>query len=389
MQINAAPQALGFLFQFERALWWLSRCPDNAIVAIETYDDVVVRLKKTDNDQYVFEQDKNTISQRNPFSNQNINLWKTLSNWLKIAYNSSIEVDESIFLLVTNTKVGNCIARDISGVKTEEIYARALVQLKEIAKAPKKNIKRYVNEVFEYSDYQIISVLKKIELIDSQTSGNRKKQKAEIQYNLKISPNLPFEHLYINLLGWLFVQTINKWVNREEACFTTEPLIELSNKLIAEYYGKPFIELAEEYLPIHDNEIIENRNKTFVQQLKKIGINDNGEIIKEITNFLRAKKLKLDYGIEGKISPPDFLKFESDLKNEWNRVSSKYTRLAKGISVEDIGFSIYIDTIAYKGKLCGIVPSMPYTSIGTYHQLANIPELGWHPDWQKIFENGK
>ena len=79
---SAKGQMYGYLYQIDRALLWLSRCPDDSIVSIETDDDIVVRLENGDSIETIYEQDKASVKKRYPFTNTNVNLWKTLSNWL-------------------------------------------------------------------------------------------------------------------------------------------------------------------------------------------------------------------------------------------------------------------------------------------------------------------
>src|SRR5690606_37451334 len=76
----------GYLYQFERALFWLS-IKEIDFVSIETEDDVVVALENSSISQ-IFEQDKHSIGDSNPFNDKNINLWKTFEIWCNIEKNN-------------------------------------------------------------------------------------------------------------------------------------------------------------------------------------------------------------------------------------------------------------------------------------------------------------
>ncbi len=74
---SAPGQMLGYLYQIDRALLWLSMCPPNSVVSIETDDDIVIDIKNGKKINQIFEQDKSSIGKRNPFSDKSKDLWKT------------------------------------------------------------------------------------------------------------------------------------------------------------------------------------------------------------------------------------------------------------------------------------------------------------------------
>ena len=63
---SAKGQMYGYLYQIDRALLWLSRCPDGSIISIETDDDVVVRLKNGESIVTIYEQDKASVKKKYP-----------------------------------------------------------------------------------------------------------------------------------------------------------------------------------------------------------------------------------------------------------------------------------------------------------------------------------
>ena len=89
---SAKGQMYGYLYQIDRTLLWLSRCPEGSIISIETDDDVVVRLRNEESIETIYEQDKASVKKRYPFSDTNVNLWKSLSNWLTLIETQQINV---------------------------------------------------------------------------------------------------------------------------------------------------------------------------------------------------------------------------------------------------------------------------------------------------------
>ncbi|SKC06472.1 hypothetical protein SAMN05660841_03964 [Sphingobacterium nematocida] len=95
----ASGTILGYLYQFERALFWLS-IKDIDFVSLETEDDVVVALENNPISK-IFEQDKHSISASNPFSDKNVNLWKTFEIWCNL---EKINQHTSFRLLYSSNK---------------------------------------------------------------------------------------------------------------------------------------------------------------------------------------------------------------------------------------------------------------------------------------------
>ena len=56
---------LGFLYQIERALLWLSASPDDAVVGIEVDEDITVRLTQGEEIHTIYEQAKHSVQPKN------------------------------------------------------------------------------------------------------------------------------------------------------------------------------------------------------------------------------------------------------------------------------------------------------------------------------------
>ena len=55
------------------------------------------------------------------------------------------------------------------------------------------------------------------------------------------------------------------------------------------------------------------------------------------------------------------------------------------VEMAELAFEIYDSTISgYISTLRGFATNS-YLTKGTFHRLADIPEIGWHPDWEKYF----
>src|SRR5688572_9674362 len=98
---HAAPgQLAGYLFQPERAVYWLARAPAGAVIGVETEDDVVVRLQSGAG---IHEQQKHSIQPDHaPFGDRSKDLWNTLNLWLEGIRDGEITLASTEFFLTTN-----------------------------------------------------------------------------------------------------------------------------------------------------------------------------------------------------------------------------------------------------------------------------------------------
>lgn len=392
---SAPGQMLGYLYQIDRALLWLSMCPPNSVVCIETDDDIVVKIKDGKEINQIFEQDKSSISKKNPFANRSKDLWKTILIWLDLIEKKNIEISYSKFFLVTNTKVSKgCIAYQISknnnSISDQKEKDKKVIEqyneLKEIAENPNKNFASEAKNFLNYSQDVVVCLLKQIELIDNDFPNyNRNEFIKTVATNLRLQ-SYPYHHIYDSLYGWLSSKIIELWLNGNIASLDENLLHAKKDELVSAYHNKPFIEKTVDLLPIKESEIKEEENKLFVVQLSKINADDN-EKLNAIRDFIRAKRERVSYAENNRVlSRMDFQNYEEDLFRYWDKTFKTNLRIFKSLGEIDCGYKIYQDTLEYRGNIKGTIPTQHYTSNGTYHILANKLGIGWHPDWEKIFD---
>ena len=161
--------AAGFIYQLERALYWLAKSPAGFVIGIETDDDVVAKGPDGERTQ---EQDKHSIQDgAKPFGDRSTDLWKTLSIWLQALVAGEVTPEHTRFLMVTNKTLPDCLAKRIANAENPDGIDACIAELEKIGKKPSDTIATYVKTVLLPSSR---SYLKK--LIDncelSDASGN-------------------------------------------------------------------------------------------------------------------------------------------------------------------------------------------------------------------------
>ena len=104
---SAPGSSAGFSFQFD-ALHYLAKSSAGSLVGIETDDDVAIR--QSDETQ-ILEQDKHSIQKdAEPFGDRSRDLWNTLSIWIEALDSGEVAAGKTLFMMVTNKPLSDCIA---------------------------------------------------------------------------------------------------------------------------------------------------------------------------------------------------------------------------------------------------------------------------------------
>ncbi len=386
---DASASIRGSLYQVERALYWLATArDDSALIGIETGDDVEV----TSNDQnglvHILEQDKYTSTNRFPFSNTSKNLWNTLRIWLRQIEVIKEKSPESRFFLVTNMKLSKQGYWVKQFKRGEKKVGDPLLSLFDIGSKnnSKSKLKPIIEEVLAFPKDNIRFLLDRIELVDGATYSDENKTQKEIKNGLGISKDIPWHRFYHELYGWLVAEIKGRWDRKELALFSREEVITRSNRLIKDYFEKPFLERARETLSLARNDIESSRQSDFVKQLQLIEYTEE-EILEAISDFFYAKHDRAITALEGgSIGERDYLDFDNRLMERWKSIFRRRTRLADNSDDCKIGLQICYETLEHRESLAGFETLQYYTTKGNYHKLSNELRIGWHPKWDELMK---
>lgn len=399
---SASGSAFGYFFQLERALYWLAISnKSNSIVGIETDDDISVRTE----DEIVWEQDKcSTKPDGYPLSDRSINLWKTLSIWIKAIREKEIEIDNIKFYLITNKARPDSLAKRLGKLEKNEREIELCISdvrrignellqhidgLRRKGMSPSSKLDYYVTSIVECDDVLLGSLIKSIYYLDSTTVDDNNK---EIASALHIPEDLPHDEIIGQLIGWLFEKIMALWQADKPAWIKRNELDEHLWQIRCAYLTKVFKETAtEDLLPVSDEDRKANLGKLFVRQLRLLnyeGIDDMDDIIvKAVGDYLHCHSERTKYALEGWVTRAQFNEFDKNLEIRWKKIfGSKKTQIGKERwnCEEAIGSQIYFDTTNYREELAGQKTIGYYLTEGTYHMLSDDRRVGWHPRFKTL-----
>ncbi|NOU63217.1 hypothetical protein GC096_04040 [Paenibacillus sp. LMG 31461] len=383
----------GFLFQPERALYWLAKSKDGALIGIETEDDIVI--KSMNDEILVREQDKHSISDSIPFGDRSVDLWKTLSIWCKAI--TANEVDPSIveFHLVTNKIVLDGLAKKLANSKNEDDSKESAIALLDIAVQLPESMVQFVVEIINMEESLLYKMIQNIVLTDGSANSFGESLMSEVRSLLLVPTDVPFDEVYNMLLGWIHSCALNNWRNKKPAWLKREAFIIYYHRLLERYKIKPFIETAKRMIPVSEDERNRVMSDTFVKQLYLLSIEEKDTLLMEaIDDYLCCLAEKTRFSVEGNLTKQDFDDFDERITERWklihstNRQSFKIKK-RKSDDVqslgEEVGLQILSVTLDHREVLAGQPTEQFYLTRGSYHHLSSELKVGWHPDFKEIF----
>ncbi|MFD2866901.1 ABC-three component system protein [Mucilaginibacter antarcticus] len=388
---SADGSILGFLYQIERALMWLSTSSSETEVGVEVDDDITVKLIEGQDITNIYEQAKHSQTTKVPFSNSSVDLWKTLSIWVEAIQSGRLKVENAIFSLLTNKKMPqDRLAITLSNAKAKDkvVMATVLTDLKTRASKLPKSMEDFATIILNCPDAVLEKIIDKITVLDNTFTHNSTELKKKLKDNLSASEDLPFNYIYRSLFGFVSETLIDKWRNREPGWISVKAFNQQYSQLVADFKKKSFYEQTVDSLPIDLQDVENNKGKVYVEQLHKIGC-DEEEVIEAIHDFIRAASERSRLAEDGEISKQKFELYYDDLLNYWKSISKPKFRFAQKGAFAQVGYEVYYTCIAYKGKINNYEPEQGYTHKGTYHYLSDQIKLGWHPEWESIKKKKK
>lgn len=382
---------LGFFYQIEQVILWLSKLDSEAVVGIEVDDDIVVQLEEGNEIKKIYEQAKHSLKKLPPFSDKSEDLWKTLSIWVSNVINGVVDPDKAIFSPLSNKIIPKSrliyLLHEASFQQADKM-SEAYKRLIETAQKLRKGLKTFGEIILGCPEETLKRVINSIQIIEPTYEHSQSNYKRVLMNNLSMADELPFDEIINHLFGFVALQLIDNWRNRKESWIPVKAFNTQYNEQIAAYHRKPFIERTEDSLPVSKAEIERNRGKVYVEQLRAIDFPEN-ELLEAMHDYFRATTERNRFAKDYEISREKFEQYYKDLQLKWQAISRPRFRNANVKTNKKTGYEVFYETIQYRGKLSNYEPEQGYTYKGAYHHLANELEIGWHPGWEKMFKSNR
>jgi hypothetical protein len=387
MRHSAAGANAGFSYQFERALFWLAQSPAGAAVGIETADDVAVR---EDTGSLLLEQDKHSIRDgAEPFGDRSKDLWNTLTIWIEAVESGQVTLETTAFLMVTNKILPDCIAKQIAAAKMPGDADRCIRALEAAAKEPPQVIAPLVKRVLRpASSGTLQSLILQIGLADGTeaTAGAELRRTTLSHLQLPESCASHADSIANELHGWLHNTAMEFWRNKQPAWIQRDHFVNQLHAIIERRKRQLNRERAEHLIPVTPDTVGQEKGRPFVKQIHLVS-DDDAIVDTSIREFIRCNIEKIRLSKEGNITDDDWKAFEGTLLSRWDKIRQRVVRTKAGAPEVDVGFEIFTETTEeHREKLAGSDTEQVYLTSGTYHRLADLLRVGWHPRYETLMQ---
>nr|WP_288810467.1 ABC-three component system protein [uncultured Sphingobacterium sp.] len=382
----ASGTVLGYLYQFERALFWLS-IKEIDFVSIETEDDVVASLAASPISQ-IFEQDKHSIGDSNPFSDKNVNLWKTFEIWcnieknnrhtkFRLMYSSNKKYDTKHFIY-------KLAKRNVDKNYSVEEIDKLFKEFNKIGTSLEGEAKNhYDNIVRDYDEKSIKRMLSLVMINSDGLYNDNQDFKEHVLTNLRVSESFVKNELYQHLLGWLVDETCTRWKQKDLGIIYSSDILTVKDQYIAKFNNKPFIEQAANLLPLREI-TSDDHEENFVKQLNLIEASEEQKI-NAILDFQRANLERDRWAKSGTIPFRSHIDaFDEDLRGHWDMISELENIQNQHLEGKQRGKIIYLRCQNNSDfKIANYKVEQKYTVKGSFQILSNQLQIGWHPNWKE------
>jgi len=376
----------GFSFQFERALHYLAKSSAGSLVGVETDDDVAVRAPDATR---ILEQDKHSIQKdAAPFGDRSKDLWNTLAIWIEALDSGEVVAGKTLFMMVTNKTLPDCIAQKFARARSsEDEIDEFITALEAAAKSPPDGIKALVTRVLRpESRSNLRNLIPRCRLADASVGAAAQELRANTIACLQLPAwcSKSADSIADELLGWMHKIALANWQAKKPAWIERDHFVNQLHAILDLRKRHISRERAEHLIPVGDEKVGEKRGSLFVKQLHLI-TDDDSAVDTSIREFIRCNIEKARLSAEGNITDDDWLAFESTLLARWQKIRSRVIRTRPGTPEKDVGYEIFTDTTdAHCEKLAGSDTEQVYLTSGTYHRLAEMIHVGWHPRFEEL-----
>lgn len=408
MSDSAVGSISGYLFQFERALFLLINLEEKGqSISIEKIDDIAAHSE--DGSILLLEQDKHSILESgSTFKDTEYALWRTIQLWIQKLQAGQITPSTKLYCS-TNKEISDTslikfvVGNDFEHIK-KKIQDLRNSQQKKLDGYKAKNGKKgnTIFQILNLIDFALANE-KELEIISNNIELKESKNvKKAIVTKLHIDSYTDQQQnkIYEELFGWLTTTCFHSWKSSKCAEITK---LQLSNRLKLCLGSSSIVNAifrAKKDIDILPTEFDAKKDEVFVQQINLLSISNKSKehfIRNSIEDFIRYEIEHTHIISKGNLTKEDFIDFLENCKTEWeNYFYSKITKEIHeytDVELSELGFGIYTYIIndlkmKFKYDINFDIENM-YVKNGSFLKLSNIPEIGWHPNWEKLLEDDK
>lgn len=377
----------GYLFQCRLALLiglqMTSKKP-NGQISIEKFDDI-----SFDNDDVAacLMQAKQHVVPKS-LDDKSVDVWKTFRIWIGQFEEGMLSASDIRYMLITTATAAEGSAMSyLRPGATQKYRDKAKLLLAEAAKSSTNQTSAAGREAFlALNDNEVDAFLSRVEIIDQHP--NLIDVMTEIEGMLiMLSPN-HVSTLATYVEGW--------WLGVVGKCLIEDgsATIPIQNIIIkANEIGNMF---KADTLPVDEPGLlgakeysVEEEENTFVKQMRMVELSENA-IRRGVQDFYRAFAQRSKWARENLLLDDEASKYDAGLKDRYERKCEAEYEANQACTESEqkkLGRQLCLWASQQSFDFRNVVEI--WITAGSFHGLADRMEIGWHPDFVKLFEAEK
>ena len=385
---SAKEPSLGYFYQIKYALLVLlshSKELDNPKVRIENLDDIEIE----DINTLQLLQTKLHIKNKANLTDSSVDFWKTIRIWSEYINNGTIDLDSTIFNLITTEEIpASSVLHKFKKNITLDSEVLEVIQVLDriaIASTNKTNEKAYLA-------YQNLSVenkknlIKRIRILDNSIGITEINNKIKKELIFSTYPHTIDAFLEI-LEGWWFRKSIDNLTSNIDFISSSELQLKIAN-ISDSFQADNLPNHFPLQLEITDEEVENLKERNFLKQLELIKIKANSKTLKlAISDFRRAFEQRSKWLRLHLLNPDEEEEYDLKLHDYWKNIFDIMSDQAEDKSLDELtelGKDFYLEQFA---KTCPQIKirekfNQDYLTRGSYQILADSKKIGWHPNFR-------
>jgi hypothetical protein len=383
---SAKEPSLGYYYQIKYALLLLltnSRELDNPKVRIENLDDIEIE----DVNHINLVQTKLHIKSKSNLTDASVDFWKTIRVWSEHITNGLIDVETTVFNLITTESVPetSCLKAFKENSFSDKEVDELIKSLDLIAVTSENQTNKKAYAAFLGLDInKKKQLIRNIRIIDNSINITEIDSKLKRQLVLSSYPNHLDAFLEI-LEGWWLKKSIENLTSQIDSIDAEELQIKIAN-IRDSFNSDNLPNHFPEQLEISAEDIEASKEKKFLKQLEIIQININSNAVKRaISDFRRAFEQRSKWSRLHLLNIEEQEEYDKKLQDYWKNIFDLMCDEAdKGEQeLSKLGYDFYMDQFA---KTCPQIKirekfNEDYLTRGSYQMLADAKKVGWHPNF--------
>jgi hypothetical protein len=385
---SAKEPSLGYFYQIKYALLILltkGKQLDSAKIRIENLDDIEIQ----DINSLHLLQTKLHIKAKGNLTDASVDFWKTIRIWSEHITNGLVDVENTIFSLITTEKISDSSV--LIHFKTNNHLDKEIDQtiskldIISLNSGSQTNLKGY--EAFQkLSIDNKKKLVQNIRIIDNSIgiTDIDDKIKRELIFSTYPGHLDAFQEI---LEGWWFKKAIDNLADKIDYIDFNELQLKIAN-IGDSFQADNLPNHFPEQLEISDDDVDILKEKNFLKQLELIKIKNNSKTVKRaISDFRRAFEQRSKWLRLQLLNPDEEEDYDKRLKDYWRNIFDIMCDEAQEKTAEELktlGKDFYINQFASSCPQIKIREKFneDFLTRGSYQILADSKKVGWHPNFK-------